>query len=74
MPPRKTQQVLESWYSNDDGSDAHSGDDRAPGLAVVPAVSLASGSLSNPVQYMLHHHMLCRRYNDGITYGASLAL
>jgi hypothetical protein len=38
MPPRKTQQVLESWYSDDGGSAAHSGDDGAPGLAAVPAV------------------------------------
>jgi hypothetical protein len=49
MPPRKTRKVLKSWYSDDGGSAAHSGDDRAPGLAAVPAVCLASGSVRNPV-------------------------
>jgi hypothetical protein len=29
MQPRKRQQVLDSWYSDDGGSTAHSGDDRA---------------------------------------------
>jgi hypothetical protein len=48
MPPRKRQQVLESWYSDDGGSAAHSGDDTAPGPAAVPAVSLPSGSVRNP--------------------------
>jgi hypothetical protein len=51
MKPRKREQVLDSWYSDDGGSAAHSGDDRAPGPAAVPAVSLASGltSVRNPV-------------------------
>jgi hypothetical protein len=49
MTPRRRQQVLESWYSDDGGSAAHSGDDRAPGPAAVPAVSLASGGVRNPV-------------------------
>jgi hypothetical protein len=48
MPPRKRQQVLESWYSDDGDLAAHSGDDRAPGPA-AKAVSLASGSVRNPV-------------------------
>jgi hypothetical protein len=34
-------------YSDDGGSATHSGDDRAPGLAAVPAVSLASGGVRN---------------------------
>jgi hypothetical protein len=51
MTRRKRQQVLDSWHSDDGGSAAHSGDDRAPGPAAVPAVSHASGSTSvrNPV-------------------------
>jgi hypothetical protein len=49
MQPRKRQQVLESWYSDDGGLAAHAGDDRAPGSAAVSAVSLASGSVRNPV-------------------------
>jgi hypothetical protein len=49
MAPRRRQQVLESWYSDDDGLAAHSGDARAPGPAAVPAVSLASSSVRNPV-------------------------
>jgi hypothetical protein len=55
MPPRKGQQVLESWYSDDGGSAAYSGDDRAPEPAAVPALSLASGSVQNPVasQYVM---------------------
>jgi hypothetical protein len=49
MAPRRRQQVLESWYSDDGGLAAHSGDVRAPGPAAVPAVSLASSSVRNPV-------------------------
>jgi hypothetical protein len=51
MTPRKRQQVLNPWYSNDGGSPARSGDDKAPGTAAVPARSLASGStgVRNPV-------------------------
>jgi hypothetical protein len=49
MPPWKRQQVLKSWYSDDGGLTAHSGDDRAAGPAALPAVSLASGSVQNPV-------------------------
>jgi hypothetical protein len=48
MPPRRRQQALESWYSDDGGLVAH-GDVRAPGPAAVPAVSLASSSVRNPV-------------------------
>jgi hypothetical protein len=57
MTPRKRQQVLDSWYSDDGGSAAHPGDDRAPGPAAVPAVSLASGSTSvrNPVASTVCH-------------------
>jgi hypothetical protein len=51
MPPMRRQQVLDSWYSDDGGSAAHSGDDRAPGPVAVPAVSFASGGtdVRNPV-------------------------
>jgi hypothetical protein len=49
MAPRRGQQVLKSWYSNDGGLAAHSGDVGAPGPAAVPAVSLASCSVRNPV-------------------------
>jgi hypothetical protein len=51
MPPRKKQQVQESWYSDHGGFAAHSGDDTATGPAAVSAVPLASGSTSvrNPV-------------------------
>jgi predicted CXXCH cytochrome family protein len=34
---------------------AHSGDDRAPGPAAVPAVSLASGSVRNPIACTVCH-------------------
>jgi hypothetical protein len=40
---------MESWYSDDGGLAAHSGDVTAPGPAAVPAVSLASSSVRNPV-------------------------
>jgi hypothetical protein len=49
MPPRNRQQVLESWHSDDGALAAHSGNDRAPGPAAMPAVSLASGSVRNPI-------------------------
>jgi hypothetical protein len=45
MPPRRRQPALESWYS---GLAAH-GVVRAPGPAAVPALSLASSSVRNPV-------------------------
>jgi hypothetical protein len=50
MAPRRRQQVLESWYNDDGDLAAHSGDVRAPWPAAVPAVSLASSSVRNPVE------------------------
>jgi hypothetical protein len=49
MVPKRQQQVLESWYSDDGGLVANSGDVRAPGPAAVPAVSGASSTVRNPV-------------------------
>jgi hypothetical protein len=49
MAPRRRQQVLEPLYSDDGDLAAHSGVVRAPGPAAVPAVSLASSSVRNPV-------------------------
>jgi hypothetical protein len=61
MPPRRRQQVLESWYSDDGGSAAYSGDDRAPGPAAVPAVSLASCTVRNPVAITVCHAVIKAR-------------